>query len=152
MTTPQTAVSAPSTLPPLWSVEFLDVIGRRGRFAVAVAGSIVAAAILTAVVAPAVLPARALVGGLVGGTALAVGMALALALDALDVRIRGPRHVRSSGGELVALLPDAASPVRAVDLAGAVRAVQTPGTTLHLGLAPVGEDVSSTVAWTRALG
>jgi hypothetical protein len=152
MTSPSTPVSAPPTLPPLWSVELLDVIGRRGRFAVAVAGVLSALALLTAVVVPAVLPPRAIVGGLVGVTALAAGMALALALDALDVRIRGPRHVRSSGGELVALLPDTASTVHAGDLATAVRAVQTPGTTLHLGIAPVGEDVTSTVAWTRALG
>ena len=141
----------PAQLPPLWSVELLDVLGRRGRFAIAVAGVLSALGLILAVALPDAVPPRPLVGALVGVTALAIGVALALALDALDVRVRGPRHVRSSGGELVALLPVDAAPRDAGDLADAVRAVQVPGSTLHLGLAPVGEDPTSTVAWTRAL-
>ena len=142
----------PRALPPLWSVELLDVLGRRGGFALAVAAVLSALALIVAVALPAVIPPRPLVGLLVATTALAVGLSLALALDALDVRVRGPRHVRSSGGELVALLPEAAAPRDARDLADAVRAVHVPGATLHLGLAPVGEDLTSSAAWTRALG
>ena len=141
----------PAQLPPLWSVELLDVLGRRGRFAIAVAGVLSALGLILALALPDAVPPRPLVGLLVGVTALAIGVALALALDALDVRVRGPRHVRSSGGELVALLPVDAAPRDAGDLADAVRAVQVPGSTLHLGLAPVGEDPTTTVAWTRAL-
>ena len=163
MSSPTTALSAPDSappepppgrtraLPPLWSVELLDVLGRRGRLAVVVAATLTGLALAAAATAPAVVPPLALVGVLVAITAIAVGMALALALDALDVRIRGPRHVRSSGGELVALLPEIATASDARDLAIAVRAVQVPGTTLHLGLAPVGEDLTSCAAWTRAL-
>lgn len=163
MSSPASALSAPDSappepppgrtraLPPLWSVELLDVLGRRGRLAVVVASALTGLALAAAAIAPAVVPPLALVGALVAITALAVGMALALALDALDVRIRGPRHVRSSGGELVALLPEIATASDVRDLAIAVRAVQVPGTTLHLGLAPVGEDLTSCAAWTRAL-
>ena len=163
MSSPTTALSAPDSappepppgrtraLPPLWSVELLDVLGRRGRLAVVVAATLTGLALAAAATAPAVVPPLALVGVLVAITAIAVGMALALALDALDVRIRGPRHVRSSGGELVALLPEIATASDVRDLAIAVRAVQVPGTTLHLGLAPVGEDLTSCAAWTRAL-
>ncbi len=163
MSSPASALSAPDSappepppgrtraLPPLWSVELLDVLGRRGRLAVVVASALTGLALAAAAIAPAVVPPLALVGFLVAITALAVGMALALALDALDVRIRGPRHVRSSGGELVALLPEIATASDVRDLAIAVRAVQVPGTTLHLGLAPVGEDLTSCAAWTRAL-
>ena len=163
MSSPASALSAPDSappepppgrtraLPPLWSVELLDVLGRRGRLAVVVAATLTGLALAAAATAPAVVPPLALVGVLVAITAIAVGMALALALDALDVRIRGPRHVRSSGGELVALLPEIATASDARDLAIAVRAVQVPGTTLHLGLAPVGEDLTSCAAWTRAL-
>ena len=163
MSSPASALSAPDSappepppgrtraLPPLWSVELLDVLGRRGRLAVVVASALTGLALAAAAIAPAVVPPLALVGVLVAITALAVGMALALALDALDVRIRGPRHVRSSGGELVALLPEIATASDVRDLAIAVRAVQVPGTTLHLGLAPVGEDLTSCAAWTRAL-
>ena len=141
----------PRALPPLWSVELLDVIGRRGGFALAVAAVLSALALIVAVALPAVVPPVPLVGTLVAITALAVGLSLALALDALDVRVRGPRHVRSSGGELVALLPETAAARDARDLADAVRAVHVPGATLHLGLAPVGEDLTSSAAWTRAL-
>jgi len=116
--------AAPAQLPPLWSVELLDVLGRRGRFAIAVAGVLSALGLILAVALPDAVPPRPLVGALVGVTALAIGVALALALDALDVRVRGPRHVRSSGGELVALLPVDAAPRDAGDLADAVRAVQ----------------------------
>ena len=163
MSSPASALSAPDSAPPepppgrtrarppLWSVELLDVLGRRGRLAVVVAATLTGLALAAAATAPAVVPPLALVGVLVAITAMAVGMALALALDALDVRIRGPRHVRSSGGELVALLPEIATASDVRDLAIAVRAVQVPGTTLHLGLAPVGEDLTSCAAWTRAL-
>ena len=163
MSSPASALSAPDSappepppgrtgaLPPLWSVELLDVLGRRGRLAVVVASALTGLALAAAAIAPAVVPPLALVGVLVAITPMAVGIALALALDALDVRIRGPRHVRSSGGELVALLPEIATASDVRDLAIAVRAVQVPGTTLHLGLAPVGEDLTSCAAWTRAL-
>jgi hypothetical protein len=144
-------VAPPRALPPLWSVELLDVLGRRGRFTLVVAAVLSALTLILAIALPNVVPPTALVGLLMGVTALAVALALALALDALDVRVRGPRHVRSSGGELVALLPADAAPSDAVDLADAVRAVHMPGSTLHLGLAPVGEDLTSSVAWTRAL-
>ena len=143
--------SAPPALPPLWVVELLDVIGRRGRFAISVAGVLAALALVLSLVVPGFLPPRAFAGALVGITAIAIGLALTLALDALDVRVRGPRHVRSSGGELVALLPDTANTVDVAGLAAAVRSVQVPGSALHLGLAPVGEDITASVAWTRAL-
>ncbi len=141
----------PRALPPLWAVELLDVLGRRGGFALTVAAVMSALALIFSLALPAVVPPQALVGLLVAVTALAVGLALTLALDALDVRIRGPRHVRSSGGELVALLPANPSVTEARDLADAVRAVHVPGATLHLGIAPVGEDVTSSSGWTRAL-
>jgi len=146
---PPAAPAAP--LPPLWSVELLDVLGRRGRFALAVAAVLSALGLIASLASPSVVPPSAPVGILLAITALAVGIALALALDALDVRVRGPRHVRSSGGELVALLPTEATASDASDLADAVRAVQMPGSTLHLGIAPVGEDLTSSSAWTRAL-
>lgn len=138
-------------LPPLWAVELLDVLGRRGRFALVLATVLSALGLVGAFVVPDVVAPNAPVGALVGLVTLAIGVALALALDALDVRIRGPRHVRSSGGELVALLPEDAATQDAADLADAVLAVRTAGSTLHLGIAPVGEDVTSAVAWAHAL-
>jgi hypothetical protein len=60
--------------------------------------------------------------------------------------------VRSSGGELVALLPTRPRERDAAELAAAVLAVRPPSGTLHLGIAPVGNDLTTTTAWTRALG
>ncbi len=138
--------------PPTWAIELLDVLDRRGAFALWVGAVLATVTLLIATVSPALVTPRALVGVAVGITALAVGVALALALDTLDVRIRGPRHVRSSGGELVALLPTEPTVGDADDLAAAVLEVRTVGVPLHLGLAPVAGDVTATVEWTRALG
>lgn len=142
----------PVPRPPLWSVELLDVLGRRGRFAVVIASLLTAFVLLVALIAPSLVPPGPLVGAAVAVTALAIGLALALALDTLDVRVRGPRHVRSAGGELVALLPTLPRERDAADLAAAVLAVRPPSGTLHLGIAPIGNDLTTTTAWTRALG
>ncbi len=138
--------------PPTWAIELLDVLDRRGVFAVWVGAVLATVTLLLATVSPALVAPQALVGIAVGITSLAVGVVLALALDTLDVRIRGPRHVRSSGGELVALLPTDPTVGDADDLAAAVLEVRTAGVPLHLGLAPVAGDVTATVEWTRALG
>jgi hypothetical protein len=138
--------------PPTWAIELLDVLDRRGTFALSVGAVLAVLALLVATISPGLVAPQALVGALVGITALAVGVALALALDTLDVRIRGPRHVRSSGGELVALLPSDPTVGDADDLAAAVLEVRTDGVPLHLGLAPVAGDATATVEWTRALG
>lgn len=149
---PADAADQPVPRPPLWSVELLDVLGRRGRFAVVTASILTAFILLVALIAPSLVPPGPLVGAAVAVTALAIGLALALALDTLDVRVRGPRHVRSAGGELVALLPTLPRERDAADLAAAVLAVRPPNGTLHLGIAPIGNDLTTTVAWTRALG
>jgi len=138
--------------PPTWAIELIDVLDRRGAFALWVGAVLATVTLLVATISPALVAPRALIGVVVGITALAVGVALALALDTLDVRIRGPRHVRSSGGELVALLPTDPTVGDADDLAAAVLEVRTVGVPLHLGLAPVAGDVTATVEWTRALG
>jgi hypothetical protein len=138
--------------PPTWAIELLDVLDRRGAFALSVGAVLAIITLLVATASPALVAPQALVGAMVGVTALTVGVALALALDTLDVRIRGPRHVRSSGGELVALLPSDPTVGDADDLAAAVLEVRTAGVPLHLGLAPVAGDVTATVEWTRALG
>ena len=138
--------------PPTWAIELLDVLDRRGTFALWVGAVLATVTLLVATISPTLVAPRATVGIAVAITALAVGLALALALDTLDVRIRGPRHVRSSGGELVALLPTDPTLRDADDLAAAVLEVRTAGVPLHLGLAPVAGDVTATIEWTRALG
>jgi len=138
--------------PPTWAIELIDVLDRRGAFALWVGAVLATVTLLVATISPTLVAPQALIGVVVGITALAVGVALALALDTLDVRIRGPRHVRSSGGELVALLPTDPTVGDSDDLAAAVLEVRTVGVPLHLGLAPVAGDVTATIEWTRALG
>lgn len=137
--------------PPLWAIELLDVIDRRGAVAIWVAGVFASTALLLATLVPRILRPSALVGLLVGAAALAAGIAIATALDALDVRVRGPRHVRSSGGDLVALLPAAVRSDDAREFATAVLEARPRGGAMHLGLAPVGSEHDAAVAWTRAL-
>ncbi len=137
--------------PPLWSIELLDVLDRRGPLAVWAAAVLASLALLIATLAPAVVPPTVGVGLLVGLMALATGVAAAAALDALDVRVRGPRHVRSAGGDLVALLPSEVRDTDAAELAVAVLEARPSGAAMHLGLAPVGADAQTAVAWTRAL-
>ena len=148
---PTVAAGGPRRRHPLWAIELLDVLDRRGLLALWVGGVLAAMALLVATLAPCVVPPTALSGAAVAVTALAVGLVLALALDTLDVRVRGPRHVRSSGGELVALLPPVPTDADADDLASSVLEVRPTGTPLHLGLAPVADDPTATVEWTRAL-
>ena len=150
-TTDAADAAGPRRRPPLWIIELLDVLDRRGPVALWAAGVLAALALLVAAVAPAVVPPTAVVGLLVGVTALASGVAVAAALDALDVRVRGPRHVRSAGGDLVALLPVGVRDRDADELAAAVLEARPAGAAMHLGLAPVGAEVDASVAWVRSL-
>jgi hypothetical protein len=138
-TTDATDATGARRRPPLWSIELLDVLDRRGPVALWAAGVLAALALLVATLAPAVVAPTA------------VGVAIAAALDALDVRVRGPRHVRSAGGDLVALLPVGVRDADATELAAAVLEARPDGSAMHLGLAPVGGDADASVAWTRAL-
>jgi|GEM_PF-5357299 len=150
-TTDATDATGARRRPPLWAIELLDVLDRRGPVALWAAGVLAALVLLIASLAPTVVPASAAVGLVVGATALAAGVAVAAALDALDVRVRGPRHVRSGGGDLVALLPVGVTDADADELAAAVLEARPDGTAMHLGLAPVGAEPLAAVAWTRAL-
>ena len=137
--------------PPLWAIELLDVLDRRGPLALWAAGVLAAIALVIAAAAPGVIAPSALVGLLVGVASLAAGVAVAAALDALDVRVRGPRHVRSAGGDLVGLLPVGVRDDDAADLATAVVEARPAGAAMHLGLAPVGAEPDAAAAWSRAL-
>jgi hypothetical protein len=74
-----------------------------------------------------------------------------VAIDAADLTVRGPRHVRAAGGELVAILPTTADVDRAMPLAEAVLEAREDGKRLLLGLAAAGRDARRSAAWTDAL-
>ncbi|HSK23152.1 MAG TPA: hypothetical protein VK906_08255, partial [Egicoccus sp.] len=79
------------------------------------------------------------------------GLAVALAADTADLTLRGPRHVRAAGGELVAVVPADVDPAAADTLAEAVLDAREAGGKLILGLAAAGRDARHTAELTDAL-
>jgi len=137
--------------PPLWLVEGLDVVEQRRPVFIAVAIGVIVLGGILAMLAPGLVPPVPLVGAAVAVAALLLGLAVAVALDAADLRLRGPRHVGAAGGELVAVLPTTPERAGAEILADAVLEARAPGFPLLLGLAASGRDIRATVAWTDAL-
>jgi hypothetical protein len=137
---------------PLWVVEGLDITRLRRVPFWSVAGVAAAVGIVLAVVLPDLIPPTPLVGAAVGLAALLLGLAAAVAVDAADLTVRGPRHVRAAGGELVAVLPSHADADAARPLAEAVLEAREDGSQrLLLGLAAAGRDARRCAAWTDAL-
>jgi hypothetical protein len=135
----------------LWLSEALDVVERRRRTIVGVTLLGIVAGLVVSWVAPDVLPAEATVGAGVALIALAIAVAVATALDAVDPHVVGPRHVRSCGGDLVALLPFMVDERDADELAEAIIDLQRHLGPLRIGLAPAGADPATAVHWSRAI-
>jgi hypothetical protein len=137
---------------PLWVIEGLDIARLRAVPLRVVVGVVCVVGIVLAVVLPDLVPPTALVGAAVALAALLLGLAVAVAVDAADLTVRGPRHVRAAGGELVAILPTDATPESAMPLAEAVLEAREDGSPrLLLGLAAAGRDARRCAAWTDAL-
>jgi hypothetical protein len=137
---------------PLWVIEGLDIARLRAVPLRVVVGVVCVVGIVLAVVLPDLVPPTALVGAAVALAALLLGLAVAVAIDAADLTVRGPRHVRAAGGELVAILPTDATPESAMPLAEAVLEAREDGSPrLLLGLAAAGRDARRCAAWTDAL-
>lgn len=135
---------------PAWLVEALDVVERRGGLLRAAVGGLVGLGLILTVLAPGILPRRPLVGAAVAVAAILIGLAITIAVDAGDATIRGPRHVRSAGGELVGVLPTTVSAAGAHDLAASVLDARA-GRRVVLGLTGTGRGVD-VAAWSDALG
>jgi hypothetical protein len=133
-------------------VEGLDIARLRAVPLRVVIGVLCLVGVVLAIVVPDLVPPTPLVGAAVALAALLLGLAVAVAVDAVDLTIRGPRHVRAAGGELVAILPSEPDPQGAVPLAEAVlEAREGEGQRLLLGLAAAGRDARRCSAWTDAL-
>ncbi len=106
---------APPT-PPGWVLELLDVLDHRRVMVMRTALGILLLGVLVAAFAPGVLDPSPVVGLLVGLAAAVIAAAIAFALDAADPVIRGGRHVRATGGEVLVegwTTPDTAKAVAA---------------------------------------
>jgi hypothetical protein len=147
---PPPSAGARGSVTPGWLAEVLEVLVLRRSVLVATALGLSLLGVLTAMVVPQFLPPRPLVGAAVGLAAVLLAVAAALGIDSVDLTVRGPRHVRASGGRLgaeVAGPPD----VRAVaGLAAGVarRAAEGRG---RVGLVAAAEDGPDPLAWADAL-
>jgi hypothetical protein len=137
---------------PLWVIEGLDIARLRAVPLRTVLVVVCVVGLVLAIVLPDLVPATPLVGAAVALAALLLGLAVAVAVDAADLTVRGPRHVRAAGGELVAILPTTPDPDEVAPLAAAVlEAREGEGKRLLLGLAAAGRDARRCAAWTDAL-
>jgi hypothetical protein len=137
--------------PPLWLVEGADLVDRRRGTVLLTVGIVAVVGALAAWLLPDVVPPTPLAGAAIGLAGVLLGLAAMVATDATEAIVRGPRHVRAAGGELVAVLPGEPSVAAARPLAGAVVEARRPGATLLLGLSSAGRDADATLRWVEDL-
>lgn len=143
-TRPQPA-SAPTRL-----TETFDALDQRRMLVYLVAVLVCLAAAAVAILAPSLLSATPVTGVVVAVAGLVVGTVVGLALDAGDSTVRGPRHVRAVGGELLATLPPRPDPAAADALAA--RLLERPDDDkLVVGLAAASNH-GDVAGWADALG
>ena len=132
---------------PQWLYEGVDLVQQRRRALLITFGLVVVVAAVVTFVAPDVLPPTPLVGAAVGLAGLLLAMAVLIALDTASIKVRGPRHIRAAGGELVAVLPSEPVPAGADDLARAIQDARPGGRTLLLGMAAATGDGKRVGRW-----
>lgn len=144
------AVTRLRSAAPAWLVELLEILELRRQVLLTAVAGLSLLGVLAAFVLPQFVPPRPMVGAAVGLAAVLLGVAIALAVDSIDLTIRGPRHVRSSGGLLAAHVSDAPEPAALTALVRSVsRRHAHQGRTL-VGVAAV-DDVAELVTWSDAL-
>ena len=137
--------------PRLWLVEGLDIVERRRLLLIAVILGVAAVGALLAAVVPDLVPPVPIVGAAVGFVAVLLGLAAIMAVDAMDGTVRGPRHVKAAGGELIAVLHAVPSEDEATSLAASVLQARPGDGPLLLGLAATGRDARRAAALTDSL-
>jgi hypothetical protein len=142
---------APRSRAPGWLAEVVEVLELRRGVLVTTAFGLSLLGVLTALALPGVLPPRPLVGAAVGLAAVLLAIAVALGVDSVDLVIRGPRHVRASGGRLAAQLAGPPDADAAASLAAAVERRVDDGRT-RIALTPASATDDQDVAgWADAL-
>lgn len=145
---PDSRPSAPA--PPAWLVELLEVLELRQRTLLLAIGAVALVGVLVALFLPGFLPPRPAVGAAVGLAAVLLGVAITFGLDSLDLQVRGPRHVRSSGGLLAQQLTGTPSPETLGRLVSALGGrARTDGRVL-VGLSPIDVELDAE-GWQDAL-
>ncbi len=132
---------------PRWLFEGLDLVDQRRRALLLTFGLVVVAGGVLAALRPDLLPPTPEVGAAIGAAGLLLALAVLIALDTADLKVRGPRHVRAAGGELVAVLPSEPSRTAAADLATAILEARPSDRTLLLGIAAATGDGKRVARW-----
>ncbi|MDX1620376.1 MAG: hypothetical protein R3320_05260 [Nitriliruptorales bacterium] len=132
-----------------WFGEVLDVLEHRRRLVVATALGVSVVGLLAAYFLPDIVPPNPLVGAAVGLAAALLATAAALGVDSVDLTVRGGRHVRAAGAEVVGVLAGRPDPDATAALAE--RVVQTRDGPIRLAFAPVSRAITSVPRWTDAL-
>ena len=136
---------------PQWLYEGVDLVQQRRRALLITFGVVAVTAGAVSYLVPDVLPPEPIVGAAVGVAGLLLALAVLIALDTASIKVRGPRHIRAAGGELVAVLPSEPSRDGAADLARAIEEVRPPGRTLLLGIAAATGDGKRVGRWAQVV-
>ncbi len=135
----------------LWLVEILDAIELRAGLLWGTAAIVGAAGAVMAWRFPTLVPPLPLVGASIAFAGILLGLAITIIADTVDPVIRGPRHVRGTGVELVAVLPTDAHPEAAGDLVTAILDAHEGDSALKIGVAAAGTGVFGVGPWIDAL-
>jgi hypothetical protein len=135
----------------LWLVEAVDALDSRSGLLWTIAGTVTGVGALLAWRVPTLVPPVATIGVAIALAGILLGVAAVVVADSVDRVVRGPRHVRANGGELVAVLPVDASPIAAGDLADAILEAQPAGRAIKIALSAAGTGVFGIGPWAEAL-
>lgn len=127
----------------------LDILEHRRRTVITTAVGVSIVGMALAYIAPDLLPPTALVGAAVGLAAVLLAIAAALGVDSVDLTIRGGRHVRAAGGDVVAELPGRPDPAQTVALADALEPLGDGP--VRIAFTPVSRSITTVPRWTDAL-
>jgi len=138
-----------------FAYDLSDIVRRRRAVILAAFVLTVLSAALVAVFAPQTLAFTAQSGAFVATTGLAMGLIAASIGDAIDARIFGARHVRGTGGELIATIPcdpSANVVIGILQVLDRLRHERTdPHAVLRIGVADASGGSQHAAAWTTAL-
>lgn len=132
-----------------------EVIRRRRAVVLAAFGVVVTSAALVAAFAPDVVRLTAQSGALTATAGLLAGLLAAGIGDATDARIFGARHVRGTGGELIATIPSTPSTHALAGVLAALAKVRADrieiDAVLRVGVADASAQTHHAAAWTSAI-
>lgn len=134
-----------------WLDDVVTIVDERRRLVVLVASAISLTGVAVAFLLPQLVPPRPLVGAAVGFAAALLSIAVALAVDSLDLTVRGARHVRAAGGVGLATLDGPPDPRTADRVAVALEGWLRERKPIRIAVVPASRSLSLVPEWADAL-